>query len=138
MRRAARYGDGWYPYLYTLRRLRASIEKVKEFAAEEGRDLSGFHWGVLQPTCIADSKEEALRIATENVGRRYVTPRTSAEDIARALCITGTTQDCIKEVEARIEAGVRDIVFMWIAPNQQAAREQMRKVAKEVLPYFRG
>lgn len=27
MRRAARYGDGWYPFLYTLRRLQSSGEK---------------------------------------------------------------------------------------------------------------
>ena len=136
MRRAARYGDGWYPYLYTLRRLKASVERVSEYADREGRDLSGFHWGLLQPTCIADSKEEALRIAAESVGRRYVTPERSAEDIAKALCITGTPEDCIEEVEQRVEAGARDIIFQWIAPDAKAAREQMRVAARSILLYF--
>ncbi len=139
MRRAARYGDGWYPYLYTVRRLKASNESVKDYAARAGRDPESedFHWGLLQPTCIADSKEEAVRIAAVNVGRRYVTPQRSAEDIAQALCITGTPEDCIKEVESRVEAGARDIVFQWVAPDAKAAKEQMRIAARAILPYFR-
>ena len=137
MDRAVRQGDGWYPYLYTVRRLRASVEKISERAAEVRRDMSGFHWGLLQPTCIADTKEEALGMAAASVGRRYATPQRSAEDIAQALCITGTPQDCIIEVEKRIEAGARDIVFSWIAPEAKDAWRQMKRAAEEVVPYFR-
>ena len=138
MRRAARYGDGWYPYLFTLRRLKASIEAIGKRATEAARDLSGFRWGLLQPTCIADSKEAALKIAAANMGRRYVTPDRSAEDIAAALCITGTPEDCIREVEQRLEVGVTDITLQWIAPDRSAAMEQMRTAARSILPYFRG
>ena len=137
MGRAARQGDGWYPYLYTVRRLQASIEKVSEHAAEFERDMNGFHWGLLQPTCIADTKEEALAVAAASVGRRYATSERSAEDIAQALCITGTPEDCITEVEKRIEAGARDIVFSWIAPDAKDAWHQMRRAAEAVIPYFR-
>ena len=54
MRRAALQGDGWYPYLFTVRRLRRSNEAIREIAAEAGRDLSGFHWGLNQPTSIME------------------------------------------------------------------------------------
>lgn len=137
MRRAARYGDGWYPFLYTVRRLQSSIEKVRQFAAQEGRDLSGFHWGVLQPIAIAQDKADALRMAVASVGRRYATERMSAEDVAQALCITGTPQDCIQEIETRLAVGVTDIVFQFQGTPQEAW-EQMRTVARQVIPYFRG
>ena len=76
-------------------------------------------------------------MAAESIGRRYATPTRSAEDIAQALCITGTSQDCILEVEKRIEAGARDIVFSWIAPGPKDAWRQMKRAAQEVVPYFR-
>ena len=138
MRRAAHYGDGWYPYLYTVRRLKASMDSVKGYASKAGRDLEGegFHWGLLQPTCIADSKEEAVRIAAANIGRRYVTAERSAEYITQALCITGTPEDCIAAIQERVEIGVTDIVFQWVAPSPTVAREQMAEAARTILPYF--
>jgi probable F420-dependent oxidoreductase len=137
MRRAAVLGDGWYPYLYTVQRLRASNEAVRRYAAEAGRVLSGFHWGVMQPTAIADDRQEALALAVTNVGQRYVTPGRSAEDMAQALCLTGTPEDCIRGIEARIEAGVRDIVLGFLAPDDDARLRQMELFAKRVMPYFR-
>jgi probable F420-dependent oxidoreductase len=138
MRRAALLGDGWYPYLFTVRRLRSSNEAVHQYAAEAGRDLSGFHWGVLQPTAIAADGQEALALAVANVGQRYVTPERNATDIAQALCLTGTPQDCITGIEARIEAGVQDFVLAFLAADDQDRLRQMELFAKQVMPYFRS
>ena len=137
MRRAASLGDGWYPYLLTVQRLRASNEAVRRYASEAGRDASGFHWGVMQPTAIADDRQEALALAVTNVGQRYVTPGRSAEDIAQALCLTGTPEDCIQGIEARIEAGVRDFVLGFLASEDDGRLRQMELFAKRVMPYFR-
>ena len=138
MRRAGQFGDGWYPYLFTQRRLKASIDKVREEATAAGKDLTGFRWGLLQPTCIADSREEALKIAAANVGQRYVTAERSAEDIAQALCIVGTAEDCIRQIEERVAIGVTDITLQWMAPDLGGAREQMQVAARSILPYFEG
>lgn len=137
MRRAALLGDGWYPYLFTVRRLRASNETVCSYAAEAGRDLTGFHWGLNQPTAISDDPNEALALAVANVGQRYVTPERSAEDIARALCVTGTPQDCVSAVEERIGAGARDINLSFLADDAQGLFRQMEMFAQQVIPYFR-
>jgi probable F420-dependent oxidoreductase len=137
MRRAASLGDGWYPYLLTVQRLRASNEGVRRYASEAGRDVSGFHWGVMQPTAIADDRQEALALAVTNVGQRYVTPGRTAEDIAQALCLTGTPEDCIQGIEARIEAGVRDFVLGFLASEDDGRLRQMELFAKRVMPYFR-
>ena len=138
MRRAALQGDGWYPYLFTVRRLRASNETIRQIAADAGRDLTGFHWGLNQPTAISADREEALSLAVANVGQRYVTPERSAEDIAQALCVAGTPQDCIKAVEDRIEAGVRDFNFGFLANDKEGMFRQMDMFARQVMPFFRA
>ncbi len=137
MRRAALHGDGWYPYLFTLRRLKSSNEAVRNYAAEAGRDLSGFKWGLNQPTAISDTPGEALALAAVNVGQRYVTPERSAEDIAGALCIAGTPQDCVKAVQERIDAGVTDFNFSFLASDPSGLVDQMEMFARRVLPHFR-
>ncbi len=138
MRRAALGGDGWYPYLFTVRRLKATNAAVRQIAAEAGRDLSRFHWGINQPTAIAQDGAAALAAAVAHVGQRYVTPERSAEDIAQALCLTGTPRDCIRGIEERIEAGVRDFIFGFLSPDAAGLYRQMETMAREVMPYFRN
>ena len=137
MRRAALLGDGWYPYLFTVRRLRQSNETIKEIAAEAGRDLAGFHWGLNQPTSISENRDEAMALAVANVGQRYVTPQRSAEDIAQALCVTGTPEDCVKAVQERIDAGVRDINLGFLAEDSAGLFAQMEMFSRQVIPHFR-
>ena len=138
MRRAALHGDGWYPYLFTVRRLRATNETVRKMAADAGRDLAGFHWGLNQPTAISEDRAEALATAVTHVGQRYVTPERTAEDIAQALCLTGTPQDCIKAIEERIDAGVRDFIFGFLSADAAGLYRQMELVSRQVIPYFRS
>ncbi|MCH8801204.1 MAG: TIGR03619 family F420-dependent LLM class oxidoreductase [Chloroflexi bacterium] len=138
MRRAAALGDGWYPYLFTVRRLKASNEMISQYAAEAGRDMSDFHWGLNQPTSIGADKDTAFAVAVANVGERYVTPERSAEDIAQALCVSGTPQDCIKAIEDRVEAGVRDFNFGFLSPDAGGLFSQMEMFSSQVMPYFRS
>ena len=138
MQRAALRADGWYPYLFTVRRIKASNDSIKQIAADAGRDLTGFHWGLNQPTAISHDRSQAVGLAVSNVGQRYVTPERSAEDISQALCIAGTPQDCIKAVEERVEAGVRDFNFGFLADDAGGMFEQMELFAQEVLPHFKS
>lgn len=137
MRRAATLGDGWYPYLFTVRRLKESNEAVRKYAEAAGRDMGRFHFGVAQPTAIADDPKEALALAVENVGQRYVTPDHTAEDIARRLCISGTAKECIKGIQERIDVGVRDFIFTILAKDYAGVRRQIEALARQVLPNFR-
>ena len=136
MRRAALLGEGWYPYLFSVRRLKASNDMVRQFAAEANRDLAGFHWGLNQPTAISQNRDEALGLAISNVGERYVTPERSAADIARALCISGTPDDCAKAVEQRIEAGVEHLNLGFLASDPDRLYRQMELFAQHVMPRF--
>ena len=136
MRRAGVAGDGWYPYLFSVRRLKASNDMVRQFAAEAGRDLAGFHWGLNQPTAISDDADEAMALAVSNVGERYVTPQRSAEDIARSLCVAGTPDACARAVADRIEAGVEHINLGFLAPDADSLYRQMDLFAEQVMPRF--
>ena len=138
MERAALRADGWYPYLFTVRRLKATNEAIQRLADDAGRDLSGFHWGLNQPTAIAEDGEEAMADAVAHVGQRYVTPERSAEDIAQALCVTGTPVQCVRAVQDRIDAGVRDFNFGFLSGDPQACFRQMELFANKVMPAFRG
>ena len=138
MRRAGVMGDGWYPYLFTVRRIKASNEMVRQFAAEAGRDLTGFHWGLNQPTAISSNAAQAREFAVTNVGQRYVTPERTAADIAQALCIAGSPEDCIKSVEDRIDAGVEHINRGLLASEPDSFFHQMKMFASEVMPQFQA
>ena len=137
MRRAALLGSGWYPYLFTVRRLKQSNEAITQIAAEAGRDLSDFHWGLNQPTSIMDNPDDALAQAVKNVGQRYVTADRNAEDIAKALCISGAPEDCVQSVQERIDAGVRDFNLSFLAPDIDGIYKQMDTFSRRVIPHFR-
>ena len=137
IRRAAVAGDGWYPYLFTVNRIRRSNQSVREMAEHSGRDLARFHWGLNQPTAIDDDPDRALAAAIAHVGQRYVTPERSAEDIARALCVTGNAEDCIGAIQERVDAGVRDFVFGFLAGEVDDYFRQMELFSNRVLTHFK-
>lgn len=137
MKRAGTLGDGWLPYLVTVRRLKESNEAVRTYGEAAGRDMSTYHFGVVQPTAVADDPQEALAIAVKTVGQRYATPQRSAEDIAKGLCITGTAKDCVRAIQDRVDAGVRDFVFTFLARDEHDIHQQMEVVSKQALPNFR-
>ena len=137
IRRAAVAGDGWYPYLFTLNRIRRANISVREMAEQSRRDLSGFHWGLNQPTAIDDNPDKALAAAVAHIGQRYVTPERSAADIARALCVTGNAEDCIGAIQERVDAGVRDFIFGFLAGEAADYFRQMELFSNRVLTHFK-
>ena len=137
VRRAAIDGDGWYPYLFTVNRIRRSNQNVRAMAEQSGRDLSNYNWGLNQPTAIDVDPDQALATAVSHIGQRYVTPERSAEDIARALCITGNAEDCVGAIQERIDAGVREFIFGFLAGEPEDYFRQMELFSNRVLPHFR-
>ncbi len=46
MRRAARYADGWLPYMYTPEMVAGSMNEIRRFAEENERDMTDFTCGL--------------------------------------------------------------------------------------------
>ena len=89
MARAAKFGDGWMPYFYDAPRYRDSVEKIKGFAAEAGRDISGFQWAHFPYISIYPTEQQAAEVAAEQLGGRYLYGGEFL-DIVRKYCLLGT------------------------------------------------
>ena len=135
MRRAARFGDGWLPYFYSPAQYRESVTRIKAVAEEVGRDLARFQWAHFAFICIADTREEAARIAAERLGGRY-SSRAEMLSIVGSYCILGPVPECVRQVEAYIDAGARHIIFGWYGRPDEIPR-QMETVAREIIPAVR-
>jgi alkanesulfonate monooxygenase SsuD/methylene tetrahydromethanopterin reductase-like flavin-dependent oxidoreductase (luciferase family) len=133
MRRAALYGDGWIPYMYTPEMLHDSVEKIKKFGAEAGRDMSKFRTGLFIFASIYPDRDEAREQAAKVLGRTY------AQDfskIAGMYTLTGNPDDCRKRIKEYVDAGASTVMVSW-ACRANDIDENMKLVAEEVAPAFK-
>ena len=135
MRRAARFGDGWFPYMYNPQRYRDSVAKIREYAVQEGRDLTDFSWGFHQHIVLGDSAEEALRAGAETF--HYLSGRDPA-DVVRDYWIYGTPADIIKGLEQLVDSGAREISLIGAYSDESTTMELARTLARKVIPHFRA
>ena len=136
MARAAKFGDGWMPYFYDAPRYRDSVEKIKGFAAEAGRDISGFQWAHFPYIAIYPTEQQAAEVAAEQLGGRYLYGGEFL-DIVRKYCLLGTVENCIEQLQEYIAAGARHIIFSISCPKEDRERH-LEAIAKELIPHFRN
>ena len=136
MARAAKFGDGWMPYFYDAPRYRDSVGKIKGFAAEAGRDISGFQWAHFPYIAIYPTEQQAAEVAAEQLGGRYLYGGEFL-DIVRKYCLLGTVENCIEQLQEYIDAGVRHIIFSISCPREDRERH-LETIAKELIPHFRN
>lgn len=132
MRRAARRGDGWLPYLYHPRRYAQSVQQVSEMLTAEGRDAGAFSWGLHLMGTIADSYEEARDMAAAGLQAGYLFEGDYAK-LAERYCLIGTAEQCLEQLQAFEEAGAQDVLLSWLAPAERVS-DQIQRVGEAVLP----
>lgn len=133
MRRAATYADGWLPYMYTPEMLHDSLEKIKTFGREAGRDMSAFRPGLFIFASVYPDRKEAEDVAARSLGKNY------AQDfskIAGRYVLYGSPEDCRKRLKEYVDAGARTVIFSWACRHDDIDRN-MEMIAKEVVPAFR-
>ncbi|HVN28263.1 MAG TPA: LLM class flavin-dependent oxidoreductase [Candidatus Binataceae bacterium] len=133
MLRAAKYAQGWLPYMYTPEMLAESVEKIKKFGVEAGRDMSNFHNGLFIFASIYPDREQAREQAAKALGRNY------AQDfskIAGRYALWGNPDDCRKRLKEYVDAGARTVMISW-ACRQEDIEQNLELFAKEVAPAFR-
>ena len=133
MRRAAKYGDGWLPYMYTPEMVRESVDKIREFRSELGRGADGFRTGLFIFGSISTDREQALAQAAQSLGRNYAQDFST---LAAKYTLSGTPEDCRKRVRQYVDAGVRAVLVTWACKPEDVA-ENARLFAEEVAPEFR-
>ena len=129
MRRAARLGDGWMPYLYSPRAYAQSVERITSIAAEAQRDLSAFEWMQFLFTNVQDDAERAREEAAGFLGGTYSQDfRPMVDRVAAA----GTPDQVAARVQEFVDAGARHVVFAIGASGDRLA--MMRRILSEVVP----
>lgn len=108
MKRAARYGDGWLPYMYTPEQLADSIAKIKKYGTDLGRDMSDFQPGLFIFTAVHEDSKTALATATATLGKQY------AQDFSQLVhkyALAGNPDECKARLQEYIDAGARLVLL---------------------------
>ncbi len=133
MRRAARLGDGWMPYLYSPRRYADSVETIRATAASDGRDLTGFEWFAFVFVNINADGDRAREEAAQFLGGTY-----SSGDFAAMIervAAAGTAEQVTATLQAFVDAGARHLVFTPMVRGD--ARPLLDTLVGDVLPRLR-
>ncbi len=131
MKRAAKYGNGWQPYMYTASQLAESVDKVTEFAGEMGRELpDDFAFTTFMYVSMHDDVEEARNRAIEQLSYRFNMP---FEKIVDKYCAYGPPDKIISELQTYVDAGTNHIIIGLVMPPEERM-DYVAKLASEILP----
>jgi len=130
MRRAARLGDGWMPYLYSPQRYATSVATIRETAASQGRDLTGFEWFAFVFVNVDDDGDRARDDAARFLGGTYTTGDFAA--MIDRVAAAGTADEVATTLQAFVDAGARHLVFTPMVRGD--ARALLDRLVGEVLP----
>ena len=134
LRRAARQGDGWLPYLIDPAQYRAGWQRIQELAAADGRDLTGFTPAHLVFSYLDDDLAAARAMAATRLGRAYRQP---FETLVDRYCALGPVETFQRKIQDFVDAGARHIVCSPVCPYDEVIG-QLARYAGEVLPAWRS
>jgi probable F420-dependent oxidoreductase len=130
LRRAARYGDGWMPYVVTPKRVADGLEFIAKEAERAGRRIERFGTSIHLFATLGPSYERALDLAAEQLSKRYAM---DFREPARRYGALGRPADVAERIGELIRAGIRDIGIDCISePGDRDA--QLEQFAREVIP----
>lgn len=133
MRRAARHGEGWMPYMYTPEMLAESMDKIATFTDEAGRPEGTVQGGLYIFTCVHPDRDTALDLANQQLSKQY---NQDFSKLVEKYTIAGSPEDCIARLQQYIDAGARTIIFSQGCPPDYVD-ENTTAIAETILPAFR-
>ena len=128
MARATKLGDGWMPYLYSPRAFADSVQRIRELAAQAGRDLSGFEWLQYLFINAGDDPDQARAETAAFLGASYAQDFTSLVD---RLAAAGTREQVAARIQAFVDAGARHLIFV---PTHADRVGMAKRILDDVLP----
>jgi probable F420-dependent oxidoreductase len=133
MRRVARYGDGWLPYMYSPDQLADSYETIARYRSEEGNDTPVAP-GLFIFFCCHEDDEVARQYANERLSKQYNQDFTKLID---KYAIAGDPDRCVARLREYTDVGAQTVVLSAAAPMHYV-EEAERFMAEQVLPRFRS
>lgn len=129
MRRAARVGDGFMPYLVSANAYARAVTTIREEAAAVGRDLASFEWMLYLYCSIRRDADRARADVAQFLGKAY---GDKPQEMLDRIAPSGTPEQVATYLQAYVDAGVRHII---ISPAAQSdTLEVVTLAAREVLP----
>jgi alkanesulfonate monooxygenase len=123
-RRIARYGDGWLTYFYTPESFQRTWERIKGFAAEEGRD----------PATLQATNQLAISVGIDRAEMRHWLETewdiASWSESTLDHAIQGSPDECVEQLKAHVASGVDRLILI----PYRYQPEQVEIIAKEILP----
>lgn len=133
MRRCARYGDGWLPYMYTPERLADSLATIGQFSEDEDRS-EVVKPGLYLFFAVHEDQATGLRMATDRLSVQY---NQDFSKLVGKYALAGNPDDCIARLREYIDAGARTIILNSACPGEYV-EENERLLAQSVLPALRN
>jgi len=134
LRRAARLGDGWMPYVITAERFAAGMEFIAREAEMARRSFTSFGTAAQIFATIADSYEQGVDIASARLSKRYAM---DFREATKRYAAVGRPPDIAQQLSAYIKAGARDIGVDLVCRRSERSA-QLEQFAKEVIPLVRA
>jgi probable F420-dependent oxidoreductase len=132
LQRAATAGDGWLTYFYTAEAFTKSWTKIRNFAAQGGKDPDKLMNASQLPIMIGKSKDAVKADMLDWLNKEWDFPENS--DCSRDSAIMGSVDECVEQLKVHLDAGVQKIIFV---PYKYQA-DQVELIAKEVIPQLRA
>jgi probable F420-dependent oxidoreductase len=133
-RRAARFGDYWFPYMYTPDMLSNSLLSIREYALEAGRPANSVKGAMfLYLTSYPDS-EYARKVAVETVGGIY---SQNFDSLAGRYLVYGNPADCRRRLREYRDAGADAFIFLLACPPGDVL-PMLERCSEDIFPEFRS
>lgn len=129
MRRAARVGDGWLPYLFSPDAYARSVGTITAEAAAVDRDLTDFEWCAYVYCSVRPSAERAQADVRSFLGKAY---GDKPQEMLDRIAPSGTPEQVAEKLQKYVDAGARHIVISPAA--HEDTLEIVTLAAQEVLP----
>jgi len=133
MKRCARYGTGWLPYMYTPQRLAESMRTIAGLASDARRERA-IEPGLFIFFAVHENRQRAQKMAIDKLSVQY---NQDFSKLVEKYAIAGNPQDCVARLREYIDAGARTILLNSACPGDYVA-ENERLLATEVLPVLRS
>tara|TARA_Y100001934_G_scaffold266781_1_gene346673 strand:+ start:19788 stop:20705 length:918 start_codon:yes stop_codon:yes gene_type:complete len=134
MRRAARFGDGWIPYMYTPEQLAESLQVIRDECDKLGRDPDEITPGIYIFTAVHEDGPTGVKMAAEKLGTQYAQ---DFDKIVRKYALGGTPDQCRARLQEYIDAGAKFVVLSSACPDDYLDTN-IELIARELVAPMRG
>ncbi|MEM7079866.1 MAG: LLM class flavin-dependent oxidoreductase [Pseudomonadota bacterium] len=132
MRRCARFGTGWLPYMYTPQMLAESLEQIAGFADEAER-AAPVDPGLFIFFAVHEDSATAVDMANARLSKQY---NQDFSKLIHKYAIAGNPDECVARIREYMDAGANTVILNSACPGNYVD-ENERLMAAEVVARLR-